>query len=225
MLSSRAPADATISRVPGAVGGVRPAESDRSRRAGPGGCRAERAGLISYLDVDDTIRANTSSARQGAGYGYSKVNGLNALIGTLASSGRAPIIVATRLRKGAVPSARSGWSPTLWSPRAAPGGRRGSGRNSGTSRCSPDRSPIPAVPAQRADVHRVGSCDRWQRNRRSTCWTCGGLRSAQLLQFERFAGREHVDPFGVVDQRGQRCWVAVEWWEVRGVDRPPVVQE
>src|SRR5229473_1477083 len=35
---------------------------------------------IAYLDIDDTIRATHGYAKQGAGYGYSGVKGLNALI-------------------------------------------------------------------------------------------------------------------------------------------------
>jgi hypothetical protein len=61
---------------------------------------------ITSLDVDDTVRATHGYAKQGAGYGYTKVKGLNALIGAASSAGRAPIIVAARLRKGAVNSAR-----------------------------------------------------------------------------------------------------------------------
>ena len=40
---------------------------------------------IAYLDVDDMIRATHGYAKQGAGYGYSGVKGLNALIATLSS--------------------------------------------------------------------------------------------------------------------------------------------
>ncbi|HSS56306.1 MAG TPA: IS1380 family transposase [Gaiellales bacterium] len=67
------------------------------------------AGQIAYLDVDDTVRATYGYAKQGAGYGYSGVKGLNALLATLStpgSAGGAPVIVATRLRKGSANSAR-----------------------------------------------------------------------------------------------------------------------
>jgi hypothetical protein len=64
------------------------------------------AGQIAYLDVDDTIRATYGYAKQGAGYGYSGVKGLNALIAALSTPGGAPLIVATRLRKGSANSAR-----------------------------------------------------------------------------------------------------------------------
>jgi hypothetical protein len=64
---------------------------------------------IAYLDIDDTIRATYGYAKQGTGYGYSGVKGLNALLATLStpsSAGAAPVIVATRLRKGSANSAR-----------------------------------------------------------------------------------------------------------------------
>jgi hypothetical protein len=64
------------------------------------------AGQIAYLDVDDTIRSTYGYAKQGAGYGYSGVKGLNALIAALSTPSAAPVIVATRLRKGSANSAR-----------------------------------------------------------------------------------------------------------------------
>lgn len=64
------------------------------------------AGQLAYLDVDDTIRATYGYAKQGAGYGYSGVKGLNALIAALSTASSAPVIVATRLRKGSANSAR-----------------------------------------------------------------------------------------------------------------------
>lgn len=67
------------------------------------------ADQVAYLDVDDTIRATYGYAKQGAGYGYSGVKGLNALLAALStpgSRGGAPVIVATRLRKGSANSAR-----------------------------------------------------------------------------------------------------------------------
>jgi Transposase DDE domain group 1 len=61
---------------------------------------------VSYLDVDDTVRATFGYAKQGVGYGYSGVKGLNALLATVSSATSAPVIVATRLRKGLANSAR-----------------------------------------------------------------------------------------------------------------------
>jgi hypothetical protein len=61
---------------------------------------------VTYLDVDDTVRATFGYAKQGSGYGYSGVKGLNALLATVSSASSAPVIVATRLRKGSANSAR-----------------------------------------------------------------------------------------------------------------------
>ncbi|UAL28369.1 IS1380 family transposase [Nocardioides rotundus] len=64
------------------------------------------ADQIAYLDIDDTIKATHGYAKQGVGYGYSKVKGLNALIATLSTPVAAPVIVGTRLRRGNTNSAR-----------------------------------------------------------------------------------------------------------------------
>jgi hypothetical protein len=61
---------------------------------------------VTYLDIDDTVRATFGYAKQGAGFGYSGVKGLNALLATVSSASSAPAIVATRLRKGSAKSAR-----------------------------------------------------------------------------------------------------------------------
>jgi len=58
------------------------------------------------LDVDDTIVEVHGHAKQGAGFGYSGVRGLNALLATLTTASTAPVIVAQRLRKGACGSPR-----------------------------------------------------------------------------------------------------------------------
>jgi hypothetical protein len=58
------------------------------------------------LDVDDTVVEVHGHAKQGAGFGYSRVRGLNALLATLATSTSAPVIVAQRLRKGSCASSR-----------------------------------------------------------------------------------------------------------------------
>ena len=52
------------------------------------------------------VRATYGYAKQGAGYGYTKVKGLNALIGAVSTPISAPVIAATRLRKGATNSTR-----------------------------------------------------------------------------------------------------------------------
>src|SRR5690625_1543730 len=61
---------------------------------------------MAYLDIDDTIRETYGYAKQGAGYGYSRVKGLNALVATLSTPLAAPVIAAMRLRKGSVKSPR-----------------------------------------------------------------------------------------------------------------------
>jgi Transposase DDE domain group 1 len=70
------------------------------------------------VDVDDTIVEVHGYAKQGAGFGYTKVRGLNALIATVttqqvtgqvtgpAATQAAPVIVAQRLRKGSCGSPR-----------------------------------------------------------------------------------------------------------------------
>jgi hypothetical protein len=66
----------------------------------------DTAAALTYVDMDDTVRRTYGYAKQGSGYGYSGVKGLNALLATVSSVDRAPVIVATRLRKGSANSAR-----------------------------------------------------------------------------------------------------------------------
>jgi hypothetical protein len=61
---------------------------------------------VAFVDVDDTVRATYGYAKQGAGRGYTGVNGLNALLATISTPLSAPVIAATRLRCGAVNSVR-----------------------------------------------------------------------------------------------------------------------
>src|SRR5699024_8695199 len=58
------------------------------------------------IDVDDTIVEVHGHLKQGSGYGYSGVRGLNALLATVTTPGSAPVIVAQRLRKGSTGSPR-----------------------------------------------------------------------------------------------------------------------
>lgn len=69
---------------------------------------AEAASSEGYalLDVDDTIIEVHGHAKQGAGFGYSGVRGLNALLATLTIAGAVPVVVAQRLRKGSTGSPR-----------------------------------------------------------------------------------------------------------------------
>jgi len=61
---------------------------------------------VTLVDVDDTVKQTYGYAKQGTGRGYSGVKGLNALIGIISTPTAAPVIAATRLRKGSTNSAR-----------------------------------------------------------------------------------------------------------------------
>src|SRR6478609_2779482 len=74
---------------------------------------AEKTPLVSgidtgriMVDIDDTIIEVHGHGKQGSGYGYSGVRGLNALIATVTTETAAPVILTQRLRKGACGSAR-----------------------------------------------------------------------------------------------------------------------
>ncbi len=54
-----------------------------------------------FLDVDDTIIEVHGHQKQGSGYGYSGVRGLNAILATVKTDVSAPIIIGQRLRRGA----------------------------------------------------------------------------------------------------------------------------
>ena len=86
---------------------------DTADTAAPG---LDQAGGYALVDVDDTVVEVHGHAKQGAGFGYNRIRGLNALLATLTtntgpgstSSGpvSGPVIVAQRLRKGACNSSR-----------------------------------------------------------------------------------------------------------------------
>ncbi len=59
-----------------------------------------------FVDVDDTIIEVHGYAKQGSGYGYSGIRGLNTVLATASREDTAPVIIAQRLRKGAANSAR-----------------------------------------------------------------------------------------------------------------------
>ena len=61
---------------------------------------------FAFVDVDDTVIGVHGHAKQGAGFGYNQIRGLNALLATLTVAEAAPVIVAQRLRKGSCASAR-----------------------------------------------------------------------------------------------------------------------
>src|SRR3954454_4220665 len=59
-----------------------------------------------FVDVDDTVRQTYGYAKQGAGRGYTGIKGLNALLAVISTPLSAPLIAATRLRRGSTNSAR-----------------------------------------------------------------------------------------------------------------------
>jgi hypothetical protein len=73
---------------------------------------AERTPLLAgiegavMVDLDDTIIEVHGHAKQGSGFGYSGVRGLNALIATITTDQGAPVITGQRLRKGSCGSPR-----------------------------------------------------------------------------------------------------------------------
>ncbi len=91
--------DAVASRFLIALAGL-------TRLLGPAPTADRDQAGYALLDVDDTIIEVHGHAKQGAGFGYSGVRGLNALLATLATATSAPVIVAQRLRKGAAGSPR-----------------------------------------------------------------------------------------------------------------------
>ena len=64
------------------------------------------AGEYTLVDVDDTIIEVHGYKKQGSGYGYSGIRGLNALLATVSTKDTAPVIAALRLRKGSAGSPR-----------------------------------------------------------------------------------------------------------------------
>ena len=66
---------------------------------------ATDAGAV-LVDIDDTIIEVHGYHKQGAGFGYSGVRGLNALLATVVTDRVAPVIAGQRLRKGSAGSAR-----------------------------------------------------------------------------------------------------------------------
>jgi Transposase DDE domain group 1 len=64
------------------------------------------ADRVAYVDLDDTVRQTFGYAKQGTGYGYTGIKGLNALLATVSTPVAAPVIAAARLRRGATFSPR-----------------------------------------------------------------------------------------------------------------------
>ena len=98
--------DAVASRFLCALAGVTPLLSGPAAPATSGASGTGLTGGYALVDVDDTIIEVHGHQKQGAGFGYSKVRGLNAALATLTTTGHAPVIVAQRLRKGSCGSPR-----------------------------------------------------------------------------------------------------------------------
>jgi hypothetical protein len=49
------------------------------------------ADAVAFVDVDDTVKPTFGYAKQGAGYGYTGVKGLNALLATVSTPTAAPV--------------------------------------------------------------------------------------------------------------------------------------
>jgi hypothetical protein len=64
------------------------------------------ADQLCFVDIDDTVKPTYGYRKQGAGYGYNHVNGLNALLVTMSTPIGAPVIAASRLRRGPTSSPR-----------------------------------------------------------------------------------------------------------------------
>lgn len=73
----------------------------------------EQSSQRAMVDIDDTIIEVHGYAKQGSGYGYSGVCGLNALLATVSTKDTARVVVAQRLRKGSC--VRRG-VPSVWWP-------------------------------------------------------------------------------------------------------------
>jgi Transposase DDE domain group 1 len=61
---------------------------------------------VVYLDIDSKVKQVYGAAKQGAEHGYTKVKGLHFQIVTASTPLAAPVIVASRLRKGSAGSAK-----------------------------------------------------------------------------------------------------------------------
>ena len=60
------------------------------------------------IDIDDTVKPVFGAGKQGSEFGYTRVRGLNAQLATISTDAAAPVIAATRLRRGARNSAAGG---------------------------------------------------------------------------------------------------------------------
>jgi hypothetical protein len=61
---------------------------------------------LAILDVDDTVVEVHGYAKEGAGFGYNRIRGLNALLAVVSTTQAAPVVAAQRLRTGSAASPR-----------------------------------------------------------------------------------------------------------------------
>ena len=61
---------------------------------------------LTFVDIDDSIVEVHGYAKQGAGFGYTRVRGLNMALATVCTARSAPVVLTQRLRKGSTNSAR-----------------------------------------------------------------------------------------------------------------------
>jgi Transposase DDE domain group 1 len=100
------------------------------------------ADVLAFLDVDSMQRRVYGYAKQGAGFGHTKiggksvlVKGLNVLAGTLSTPLAAPVVTGTRLREGTAGSARGAGSfarEQIGTARAVIAATAGAGSAAGT---------------------------------------------------------------------------------------------
>jgi len=74
---------------------------------------------VAFVDIDDTVRATHGKHKQGVGFGYTGVEGLNALLATVTTPMSPPVILTTRLRGGSASSGRGAASFVETAMRAA----------------------------------------------------------------------------------------------------------
>ena len=114
-----------------------------------------RAGERVMVDLDDTIIEVHGYQKQGAGFGYSGVRGLNALLATASTTSSAPVILGQRLRQGKTGSPKGAARivgdalATLRRTGVATASRpllRGTPRSTGTRPSAPPSKPTPTSP-------------------------------------------------------------------------------
>jgi hypothetical protein len=132
---------------------------------------------LTYVDVDDTVRATYGYAKQGAGRGYTGVKGLNVLIAIVSTPTGAPVIAAARLRKGSTNSAK-GAARFVADALVTAGKAGGTGVRVADRPARPASAPAPGPRTTPGWGHRSG---RWSRDRLAST----GCPSAQVESLSR----------------------------------------